>query len=513
MMETIEMIDMIKVLIVEDNKLALGYLKSLIDWERYGFKVVAAVLDGEVALKRFKELSPQLIITDIQMPIMSGVELARNVREIDKDIRIVFLSSYQEFDYARSALDLDVSDYLLKHELSEQSLIEVLAKAKNAIQEKASVLRLKFENALVESLGGNTPIAAKPDDERYLLIAFECDRPLLITREIWLLPKPDMNQVKKVCNSTSKSVLATICIEDGRFLSLVSQSDEPAEDFAYNLKKTLEASFGYSFSVLIVSENARIGDSGSLYDKYKYMFCSRFFSKRSIVMNSIFFESAGLRADASIDTDLLVSAIKTGDADGVLKLVDAAFSVVLKGRDFDGLLAVSRTLTGVLKGYETTDSLIDDKQFRLISDGDIDRLYTAKGVAEFFREKFISLIDYVECCKTDPYSITVKSAIRHIIENYANADLSVADIAESLGMSADRLGILFKRDTGQSVREYLNSHRIEKSKTLIESGAKISEIHNQVGYLTSQYFSRVFLKVTGITPLTYRRKQLRRNGS
>ena len=239
---------MISVLLVEDNKLALEYLETLIDWERHGFKVVATALNGKDGLNKYLALKPQLIITDIQMPSVSGVDMAKRIRETGASVKIIFLTSYQVFSYARSALDLGVSEYILKHELNEQTLIKKLAGIKDLIE-----------------------------------------------------------------------------------------------------------------------------------------------------------------------------------------------------------------------------ILSDDK--------------------------------------SDQYSPHVKSAVRFIASDYKNVALSVERIAGRVGMNADWLGTIFKRDTGYSIREYLNIYRIKKSKELIDEGFKIQEVYKEVGYMTYQYFGKVFRKITGLTPVEYRGKK------
>ena len=131
---------LIRVLLVDDNQLAMEYLSCLIDWKAAGFEVVGKAIDGKEALRSYEALSPQLLITDISMPGMDGIALSQEIRKRDEKVRIIFLSSYDEFDYARSALKLKVSEYILKHELDEETLLDKLSSVREEF--------LKEEDAL-----------------------------------------------------------------------------------------------------------------------------------------------------------------------------------------------------------------------------------------------------------------------------------------------------------------------------------------------------------------------------
>lgn len=496
---------MIKVLLVEDNKLAIDYLKNLINWENYGFTVAATARDGEEGLKQFKAVRPQLMITDIQMPVCNGIELTREIRKIDKEARIIFLSSYQEFSYAKSAFDLGVCDYLLKHEFNEQSLAEKLMETKLAIEESDIVSRVRFETLLGEIFfSGEAP----DDGTAYTLMAFERDFPLDIIRG-YRLARLDTGLVKKACYETSRAIKGVIQVEGDLYAMMVTLSDISASDFAYDFKSAMEAAFACSLSVLIIGEHVPLPDFRRLYAEFVHMLHYRFFTKPSSVLNSVFYEPVQPSSAAAFDLSLLKTAIEKKDVDSTVKLVDAEFYEIIRYRDYDRLLATSQTLADYLVTFETKERLTFHGKFCLFDNGDTDRLYTVRGVAGLFREKLIHLIELLNDDVTEVYSPYVKATIRYIFEQYAQVDLSVEGIAANIGLPPDKLGGIFKKDTGRSIREYLNLYRIEKSKALIESGVKINHIHDKVGYLTSQYFSKVFHKVTGQTPVEYRRDQLR----
>ena len=309
---------MIDVLIVEDNKLALDYIKNVINWEDNGFRITAAAPDGEEGLKRYLAFRPQLIITDTQMPLMSGVKLAERIRHVDKGVRIIFLSAYQEFSYARSALDLGISYYLLKHELNESSLIETLKKVKILINEGKALSRFKLENNIIENILGNSSageICGK-DDTRYVFIAFERDRPLDMIQGFFHIAELDAKHVK---------------------------------------------------SVLIIDEDVVFDGCKRKYLDNKDKLRQRFFSRRSVVLNSIFLDTPEHCEVVAFDNGLFRNAIDLEDIDVILKFIDSSYYSIIKQRDYPGLLRFSRELMGVLRTYASTDNLSLNGKFELLT--------------------------------------------------------------------------------------------------------------------------------------------------
>ena len=111
---------MISVLLVDDEKLALEYLENIIDWESYGFQLAGVTTDPEQALDIYRRYRPELVISDVKMPIMSGLELVDAIREYGGNSHILFLSAYKNFDYVKQAIRLNIDDYILKSDLDDK---------------------------------------------------------------------------------------------------------------------------------------------------------------------------------------------------------------------------------------------------------------------------------------------------------------------------------------------------------------------------------------------------------
>ena len=124
---------MIKVLLADDDFLVRTFLSRITDWEKHGYKLVGAAQDGEEALRMAKEYEPDIIITDISMPVMDGIELIRRLKEEGNAAVTIVLSCHDDFDYVKEAMKLGANEYVLKNLLTEDTLLKLLVDLKKKI--------------------------------------------------------------------------------------------------------------------------------------------------------------------------------------------------------------------------------------------------------------------------------------------------------------------------------------------------------------------------------------------
>ena len=135
----------LKVLLVDDEALVREGLKTIIPWEEYGFSICGTAQDGREGLQKIRELKPDVAVVDIRMPLMDGLELSRIVREEQPGVRIVLLTGYSEFEYARSALRAGVKCYLLKP-VEEEELIKELRSIRQELERESGQERSRQES-------------------------------------------------------------------------------------------------------------------------------------------------------------------------------------------------------------------------------------------------------------------------------------------------------------------------------------------------------------------------------
>lgn len=164
---------MIKVLFVDDEVMAMDYLQNMISWEKEGFSVVGHARSGKKALEIYDREKPDIVISDIKMTGMDGLELAKKLKEKNPDVVVILLSAYRDFEYAQKGFEYGVSNYLLKHELCEEKLIEELEKAKERLKDsgrKKKIYQKYFAKQLIYNMEDVTEIEEKELGNRFFLI-------------------------------------------------------------------------------------------------------------------------------------------------------------------------------------------------------------------------------------------------------------------------------------------------------------------------------------------------------
>ena len=177
------MSELIPVIIVEDEQIILNDIVNMIDWEKAGFHIVATALNGKQGLNAFHEYHPQLIITDIQMPVIGGLDMLSAIRSEDPSASFLILSSYSEFEYAKTAVRLGTDSYLLKTELSPELLLETLSVSRTKIQGRMNMRRFNIQHRLFSLISacaepdGGTPPTPEEISEAYDAFTRDDDSP------------------------------------------------------------------------------------------------------------------------------------------------------------------------------------------------------------------------------------------------------------------------------------------------------------------------------------------------
>ena len=146
---------MFKCVIIDDDKLIVDDLLHMIDWKSHGFEIVATAYNGKQGLIKYRQFIPHVILTDIKMPIMDGLEMFLEIRSQDASARFVILTAFSEFEYARQALELGASSYIIKNQLTPESLLKALETVKSELFERLKITLLTIESVIRTFLEGD----------------------------------------------------------------------------------------------------------------------------------------------------------------------------------------------------------------------------------------------------------------------------------------------------------------------------------------------------------------------
>lgn len=510
----------IAVLMIDDEILAMEHMKRLVDWEALGFEVADCVTNPKKALSISAELKPQLIIADIRMPIMNGLELAKLVLKTGLNPRIVLLTSHKEFEYAKEAMKLGISDYWVKHEIDSASLTQELLRLREEMR-SASDLQDAVRRQLLGDLltrGTISPeqwktiAGSKAEGEMLRLVSLRADKPfpvlaeansqkaLLPTDSYPLLDFEDefLSHVGSVAiGDTHCVVLQEGGVSAGRKRERLLAATE-------QLRERFQQANNCQANAVV---SAEIRDWRSLPGQYseasRWLERSVFLSKRhTVFLENEPFPSDGNKLHWEPSVADLEQAAKARDFAAIANILTSLFSIANQTQDPVGLAECCRQLTILLNRLRAASGLDSlDRMQRNERLADPSSWTRVEGIRDWFLQQFEQIL--AEQMSSPSYSRKVRQALDYIRDHYAE-ELTADTIAEKLGISRDHLRHLFKEETGQTVLDTLTQVRMEQAKKLLRDGSfKIYEIAERVGYRNSQYFSQVFRKQAGMTPLEY----------
>lgn len=513
----------LKVMLIDDEYMALEYLRELIPWEKYGFKIAAESTDAVKVMETFKKAKPQIVISDIKMPGIDGIDLCRQMLNIDKSVKIILLTAYSDFEYAKQAISMGVSGYILKHEIDEQRLIQELSKLretiekendKNKIINKYVIMNTIGESCKEDSMGNKQWESLESSNGTFAMLLLKEDSPYSF--EIEHQKEQDNLNLEKVnkylYNGEENGYTYIDCfsLRNGITAFLYSSSRYfSGEDFkntfssvAVRNRKTVSEKTGKSYSAVYSMGMQKLDSISLMYHSSVKIFSQLVFIGTGKTVYSADVIIPTDNSETVRNCDNIIAGIRGSLAE--LNIVKAIHQtavlyddIILKTQSFELLKHCTESMVSLLSEWRTKCFLPEFK-----NRGE-NRCYTVQQIRDFLIFQLSQSIQGLDP-NVSIYSKKVYDAVEFLHRNYSR-DISVATVADALEISESNLSKSFKKETGKSVLDYLTDVRITAAKNLLSNtNYKIYQISDMVGYKTSQYFSQVFLKATGIHPVQFR---------
>ncbi len=528
---------MIKLLIADDEPLVCVGLQSMLEWGRLGIEVVGTARNGEQAMQLIEQLSPEIVITDIRMPLKSGLEVAEECAEKYGRIPLfIVLTSYEEFDLVRKAIKVQAVDYLIKLELSPQSLEESVKKALaiageyrraqapvTAQRSGLQAMREKFFIRLYNNLFDSEEqyLAQKED----LAIDFSVKAFTAVNCEI-VEPENAQYSAEKLlsmCGGTVQMVRETlgkthrcyITTMDMRHFSIAfcleSGEDSQLKGLEASLQKTVALVRSYFSIALHISVGTIVEDPRALSESY--LAARRTAHRASELLPVVFSVPAGGEGGEP-ETEFEFSTIRP-DIRRAFEELDTA--------------ALYTALSGISQYYATQPQLriqamdaacnVLYMAITLLPDGQktVDHIFqdNPEGYRGIYRlsstEAIVSWLDRLRdgCCellssRRQNYRQKVIAGVQEYIRQNLNKRLSLNDVAAVFNFNPSYLSQLFAKYADCGFVEYITTARVEAAKELLAHGdGRINEISEQLGFESPFYFSKVFKKYAGVSPRDY----------
>jgi len=525
---------MYRVLIAEDEMLVRMGLKHSIDWREYDMTVIADVANGQEALDIYEKEMPELLITDIKMPIMDGMALIEKVREMNADAQIVILTCVEDFDTARKALAHNVQDYILKLEMTSEDMGRILAKVRDKLdrlhksaQAKTDVdVHILKDNLMKEYLLGSryseAEFAAKAESldmrlhrHRVVVTLMEIDRFDLLCKRF----KDNKGQLVRMSllNVLSEVLANYGCGEafadaDSRYLLVFgfdeSCSDQQITDTVHtiveHIRSVMNMYFNISVSFVINRAQAGYHSMKAQYSECLVKLEDRFFL--GVGSNNYVGGQHPVRIPEHVGGELLQLVQDWNTNETAKKALESSMRSFLSRENAAGAAEMKRTFKVWILMAALSIRLSKADMPEIVSDYD-DRVAGARTLQELvdvFRAYLQTMGDYASNKTT--ISKEIADVIRYIDENYRR-EITLAELSEVVQVSPNYLSSLFKKETGINFADYLLNHRVDRAKELLlGTFAKTYEIAEQTGFANQSYFSRAFKKLTGMGPKEFRRK-------
>ena len=543
---------MLKIFLAEDEVVVRETIKRMIPWEELGFELVGEAADGEMALPLLLRQQPDLLITDIKMPFMDGLTLARLAKKEIPGLKVVILSGYDDFNYAKQAIGIGVEDYLLKP-ITKNALIERLSEIRSRYEHE------KTQKEYYEKFQREMQAYEKNNSRDFF--------------EALVGGSMDMMEVYKRAEKLGLDIVAEAynvliftmnCDEDfsgqrDEYSSWEAESLELLENFfAGHSSAMLFRSNIFSYGVLLkgqretIEENTRacvdeirkilsrqdgrrewflaVGQSVERLSQIQksYHTASRAFSQRYLYDENILYydemetmEHPGGQAETEdnaylqkVDVNALNPAIlqkflSNGLQEETENFVKDYFYAIgqepmesLVFRNYV-ILNVRFSVISFIKGLgcDTNEMESADTEEVLAESGK--NMESAIAYAKKMISQAIEIRDQNSGNKNRSI---LKTAVDFIDSHYMDEEISLNTVANVANVSSNHFSALFSQNMGQTFIEYLTTLRMNKAKELLRcTGMRSSEIAGEIGYKDAHYFSYLFKKTQGMTPSDYRK--------
>lgn len=535
-----------KVFLVEDEYIVREGIKNNIDWEKNGYDFCGEASDGELAFPMISEKRPDIVITDIRMPFMDGIELSRMIKEEYPEIKIIILSGHEEFEYAKAAIQIGVEEYLLKP-INGDELLQVVNRVAQKIKEENESRETLQEGEGDENFeyAKRQLLSSLIDDNASLSDAMEQGKKIHLNLmaqcyNIMMLKLQRKNkeqgfsqrilELYKTMEDTLKeqdgqSIMFDRAPEGKVILFMGSGEEEIRRNmdvFAGQFREILPEYEDVTYFGSVGVPVMRLRELGESYEAASHGFSYRFLTEpNQIVDNHTVFDqtrnekkfscSIGSVDIQNLDKQKIEIFLKGGEMDEIhffveeyMKNTGDAGKNSMIFRQYivmDMFFAASHFLTQITDGREQLGEPFEspEQMQKIVSD--------LEATVVYIKELFTKVMQVRDAQTTEHNSDVVENAKKYISENYHDEELTLNTVAHEVNVSPNHLSAMFSQKTGQTFVKYLTDVRMHRAKELLKCTSKRSnEICEEVGYRDPHYFSHLFKKNVGCSPIQYRER-------
>ncbi len=512
---------MYKVLLVDDEVNILEGIAAIVDWEGCGTVLESKARHGQMAYELIKKQQPDIVITDIKMPGMNGVELIQKVHREYPAIRFIVLSGHDEFEFAKTAMESSVKHYLLKpsdEEKIEKALKQIVEELDEEETKEQFLTDMhhhlqqvmpKAKEQFLKDFITNKKYGVQHWEYYSQVFKFDTNAEefrLLVGRIDDDYEYEHLMALKKIIvEAVGEERIPLETTVGDKFVILVEMVS--LEDVISRLEKAKESfsSFYPMDYTVAVSDNGSISQLRQLYNETLNGLTQRFYvAEGSIITMQDMKKDKTRVEELQYDHEDLIYAVRSGNTNMVLRYLNDFFEEVWQEK-YEVSLVQSHCLElfmSIIRQASKED--MDDYLKKIGIFLEYEKLHELK---QFIEETASEISNYHYERTKQTQSNIINRVIEYVEKHLSDQELSLSHIAaDVLYMNSDYLGKLFKKEIGERFSSYLVRRRIEKAIEMIERSdeIKIFEIAKEVGFGNNpRYFGQVFKKQTGVTPTAY----------
>lgn len=479
------------ILIVEDELITRQALRYIIEPEAPSFNIVGEACNGKEAQQMIETLQPDIVICDIVMPLLNGIELTKWIKFKFPQIKVIILSSHNDFDYIKCAFKYGITDYILKPALEPEHLLKILYQIKSTFIDASPLAQASIKPASCSydcfCLIGITPK--------------KLDLPLFY-RDIFLEKlKITLKDIDYTLSEVSSNFLLVLINFSKLFETELNQSLLHLNEELLTSDGHLRLGYSPFFTDLTVKEDYQI----NLEHTFEHQF---FIPLKQSPLTLLHRSHQCISSFNEKGYKVLLRSGKYLQALDMLMTFINQLDDTYQGSEFE----LKTMLENVIYNSFT---LLKELQLeipaclpsKLILINEIDKLPYLDTLKQYFNDLYNTLSNWLNI--KQPMDKLMLRQIRKYIQDHSSEPITLYTVAHAFHLSYSYLSSYFNESSPQSFNEFLNEIRITHAKRLLLEGTlSISEISEQVGYTDQSYFSKVFKKLTGLSPSQYKKSLL-----
>ncbi|WP_160497528.1 response regulator [Paenibacillus dendrobii] len=526
---------MYNVLLADDEVLDLRGMERFIPWSELRMKVAAVVSSGFAALDYIRQYPVDILITDIRMPIMSGLELSREALQLLPQLKIIFVSGYEDFHYAKQAMELNAQSYVLKP-VEDEEMIEVLHKVKRQLDHEAQQSRLQSDydktlpmlrNDMLHELldGQHEGEDALFHEKLQVHCGIDPNKPhrtavIEIDDVAWKLNAYSESEAKQIVYQLYQTLMEcceelqilSLCRLSSRQFALVLQGEHlgRSETFLRELIDRIEIGFPVTITIGLSSTAASLAWIQTSYQEARQALDYKMLAGKSRLILFSEMESGNVEDVQSLEMrlDALFAEMSNYRLVQLHDELGHVFALIRRMKSKSTVYNVAIQIISRLDAYLAglNENLFQLLGMRMENLDILFKFETMDDIQSWLRRRVFEISEMLHIKKQKKNNKLLESVCAYV-EEHLDQNIALRDVSNMFSFSPNHLGVLFKQGTGVNFSDYVVDRRMEKACLLLKDPHyKIFEVAGRVGYKNLTYFSRQFKDKYGMTPGDYRKQ-------